>query len=347
MTADYIAFHAADRPDAVAIVNDGCEITYVEFSRDIRKFTIALREFGLSRGATVAIDCDDNYFNWLLRLACEQLLLVSAPLVVQDNQNSLPLPWECDLILSGRDISAGRAKRHHHLTSQWLHATLARPDQGEEPSPTKGPGDPLRIKQTSGTTGIPKRVLYSRRIHEAYVSKTTWIAGFTRQSRYLLSLPGTVPGPAGCVRSGGTVVFETRMTAGLAIATHGITHTTFAPIQLKKVLEELPESFAKPADLTILSTGAALSRTLRDRALARLATDVCDMYGSNEAGYVSSVRGNAEFGTVWPGVQVDVVDERDEPVPHGQVGRIRAKTDCIVEGYIDDLDATARIFKNG
>jgi len=108
----------------------------------------------------------------------------------------------------------------------------------------------------------------------------------------------------------------------------------------------LPEDFVKPADLTILSLGARVSRALRDKAIARLATDVCDLYGSNEAGFVSSTRGNAEIGTVWPGVQIEVVDERDRPVPSGELGRIRVRTDCMVEGYLDDPEATARAFRD-
>jgi len=71
------------------------------------------------------------------------------------------------------------------------------------------------------------------------------------------------------------------------------------------------------------------------------------MYGSNEAGYVSSMRGNVEFGSVWPGAQVEVVGDRDQPLPFGEMGRIRVKTDCMVEGYLNDPEATARVFRNG
>ena len=347
MTADHIAFHAAERPDAIALVDNGRALTYAEFSRDIRKFTRAVHEFGLPRGATLAIDCDDNYFNWLLRLACEELGLVTATFIVPEGRGSQLLLRDFDLVLSGKDIPADSAKRHHRITSQWLQGILARADVGPVPKPAKGPDDPLRIKHTSGTTGTPKKVLYSRRIHEGLITKTMWIAGFTRRSRYLLALPRTVPGPAGCIRAGGTVIFEDPMSVGQAIATHAITHTSLAAIQLKKILDELPANFAKPPELTILSSGAAIPGVLRDRALARLATDVCDIYGCNEAGYISSTQGHAEFGSVWPGVQIEVVDERDHPVPQGEIGRIRIKSDCMVQGYLDDPETTGRVFRDG
>ena len=74
MTTDYIAFHAAERPSAVAIVVNGREISYAEFARDLRKMTRALREFALPRGAFVAIGVDDIYLRWLLRFAFERLV---------------------------------------------------------------------------------------------------------------------------------------------------------------------------------------------------------------------------------------------------------------------------------
>ena len=47
MTSSFIAFHAAERPDAIAIIDNGREITYSAFASDIRKCVDALRAFGL------------------------------------------------------------------------------------------------------------------------------------------------------------------------------------------------------------------------------------------------------------------------------------------------------------
>jgi len=347
VTAEYIAFHAADRPDAVAIVTNGRSITYAEFARDIRKFTRALRGLQLPRGSTAAIDCDEPYFNWLLRLAFEQLRVVTASVGLPDRPDVLAQMRDFDIVLSGKSFVAG-ATRHHPTRTAWLQGVLASGDEDTEPTPEKRPDDPLRIVLTSGTTGTPKKLLYTRRVHESLITRTLWCAGFTRDSRYLLALPSSVAARTTCVRAGGAIVIEKRMKAGEAIATHAITHTTMPPFILKAVLDELPEGFAKPPDLTILSFGAAVSRGLRARALARLATDVCDIYSSNEVDYVSSIRGAAaEMGSIWPGVRVEVVDDHDRPLPFGEVGQIRIRTDNMVHRYLDDPQATARVFKDG
>ncbi|HYC14416.1 MAG TPA: class I adenylate-forming enzyme family protein [Stellaceae bacterium] len=347
MTPAYIAFHAGGRPDAVAIVNDGREITYADFWRDIRKFTAGLRDFGLPRGAKVLIDCDDVYNHWLLRFAFERLGVITATTSPRQDSASLSFLRNFDLVLSERDFRAEGARRRHRMTAQWLQEIFASGDEDDAPALVAHSEDPLRILQTSGTTGTPKGVLYSRRIHDRAIEKVMWFVGFTHRSRYLQALPLGVGGPTACMRAGGIVIMERRMTTAEAITAHAITHTTLPPIALKQVLDELPESFVKPAELTILSLGARLSGALRDKAISRLASDVCDLYGSNEAGFVSSTRGTAEVGTVWPGVEVEIVDEEDRPLPYGALGRIRVRTDCMVERYLDDPDTTARAFRDG
>ena len=63
MIADDITFHAEERPHAVALINNGHEITYVKFSHDIGRFARALRDFGLPPGSSAAVACDDFQAN--------------------------------------------------------------------------------------------------------------------------------------------------------------------------------------------------------------------------------------------------------------------------------------------
>ena len=351
MTPEFIAFHAVERPSAVALVNEGREITYAEFVRAIPKFTRALREFGLPRGARVAIGCEDAYFHWLLRIGCEELGLVAASLPAS-TPGSWPFLGDFDLILSGADLSSESLSRCRHAAPDWLEGILAGPDVSEEPPRwADSPDDPMRMAYTSGTTGTPKKLLFSRRNHENSIAKAMWINAFTQRSRNLLAMPFTVAGAytnaTACLRCGGTVVVESRMTLEQAITLHAITHTTLAPISVKSLLDGLSNAFEKPAELTIVSWGAPISRPLRERVLARLATDLCDLYGSNEAADVCSTRGTAELGSVLPKVEVEIVDESHRPLPFGEVGQIRVKTDCMVDDYLDDPETTRRKFRDG
>jgi acyl-coenzyme A synthetase/AMP-(fatty) acid ligase len=355
MTAAFIEFHATERPDAVALIENGRTITYAEFSRDIRKFTEALREFDLPRQGRVAIICDNVYVHWLLRLACEELGLISASVRATGDLNFLALLDDFDLTLLDRTLDSARTGRQIVITPQWLDGIVGRADWAHPAAVGKQPDDPLRILHTSGTTGTPKRLLYPRRVHEHSVTKSMWFNGVARQSRYLLTIPFTVgasyANATACIRSGAMVVVEDRTSLADAILRYGITHLALAPIHLKRMLDELPSPFAKPPKLTIFSFGAAVSGALCERALAEVATEVCDMYGSNEAGYVSSMRWRSApqslISCVWPGVQVQIVDDRDRPLPFGQPGQIRVKTDCMVQGYLNDDEASQRMFRDG
>ena len=75
MTAEYVAYHGIERPDAIAVVSNGREIPYMELDRDIRAMSRALRELGLSRGHSVAIRSDNLYVHWLLLLAVWRSIL--------------------------------------------------------------------------------------------------------------------------------------------------------------------------------------------------------------------------------------------------------------------------------
>ncbi len=122
-----------------------------------------------------------------------------------------------------------------------------------------------------------------------------------------------------------------------------------SPAWLRQVLRDLPSGFQKPAELFVASFGAALPQPLRQEALERLATEVVEFYGSNEVGFVSSIRyeGRSGLGAIWPTARVEIVDEDERAMPAGTPGKIRAQTDAMVEGYVDDPEATARMFRNG
>jgi len=141
------------------------------------------------------------------------------------------------------------------------------------------------------------------------------------------------------------------MSIAEAVLTHKITHLAAPPFCLKQIVDELPEDFARPEELTIFSFGAAVSGTLCEQALAKFATEICDLYGSNEAGYICSTRfqstPDTRFACVWPGVEIEIVDDRDRPLPFGALGQIRVKTDCMVQGYLNDPEASRRMFKDG
>jgi acyl-CoA synthetase (AMP-forming)/AMP-acid ligase II len=352
MTVSHIAFHATERPEAIALVNNGDAITYARFNRDLGAMTAALREFGLPRGATAAVGCEDIYFHWLLLLGAEQLGVATVSLVGFEDRSSFPTLASMDLVLSEQPFDADMARRHHPIDRAWLELVLAREPEDEIGRIPHGTDDAIRVIRTSGTTDTAKRVRLLRHMFDSWVDNWIWFHGLTTRTRLLLTMPFAVGGSyahaTACLRVGGTTVVETRMALAAALARHGISHVILAPLYLRKLIEDLPRDYP-PAGFTISSFGAPVSAGLRARAADRLTRDVQDMYGCNEAGFIASAGPDSADGlsSIWPGVEVEIVDDRGRPLPRGQAGDIRVKTAWMTSGYIDDPEATNGKFRDG
>jgi 2,3-dihydroxybenzoate-AMP ligase len=355
-TSDYVAFHAAERPDTLALISNGRQVSYAELARTIGKFARALDEFGLPWGSSVAIACDDLYVHWLLLLACEHRGVATASISASDMRAPLALRASVDLVLAGPGIPITGAPQDRSLTPEWLQGVFARADVELEPAAPGKPDDLIRIAYSSGTTGTPKRILLLRRMIEPRMREFAAQFEFTPQSRYLLTGPLNVLHMYGvtmaCVRSGGTVVFDlvgNTLNVARSVSAYGITRVSLFPMVLKQVLDALPRGFVKPPNLTIHSIGAPISEALRERALQRLAVDFLRGYGCNEtaAVYVSRAPRADSFGSIWPEIEVEIVDDNDRPLPSGTIGHIRLRTQCMVDEYPDDPEATHRCFKNG
>ncbi|HKX07080.1 MAG TPA: class I adenylate-forming enzyme family protein [Stellaceae bacterium] len=355
MTADYVAYHAAERPAALAVLHNGRALSFVELDRDIRRAMDALGALGVRPGGSVAVSTDDLYLHWLLLLACERLGIAAASVGPGEaSLRELDHLWaSVDMVLTAPDIVVAGTRRYQALTPSWIEDALAGAPPGDMPAPRKMPNDPVRIVRTSGTTGLSKRFLVTRRMHDALSAEWQWGFALGPRCRYLQTLSllvrATFDLGSACLRAGGTLVLESRMQFLDAISAHAITHAIVLPIHLKASLDRLPPDFTKPPELAIVSFGAALSDALRARAMARLATSICDLYGTVEVSIASAIwrPGTDGVGTVWPGVRVEAVDERGTVVPRGEMGRLRIKTGWMSLGYLDDPETTARMFRDG
>jgi acyl-coenzyme A synthetase/AMP-(fatty) acid ligase len=164
---EYLGFHAAERPADIALIVDGRAIPYGEFKRDVATLSRALREFDLSRGSLVTVGCEDLYGHWLLLLAFERLGIVTASLSSGEGADCRPLLASSDLVLSEPGFPIEGAKCHQPLSHQWLsHALTGKEDTQTDTDHPENPEAPLRIARTSGTTGVSKRLLFTRRIHD-------------------------------------------------------------------------------------------------------------------------------------------------------------------------------------
>ena len=76
-------------------------------------------------------------------------------------------------------------------------------------------------------------------------------------------------------------------------------------------------------------------------------------YGLTEASPVCSVvrremiHKPGSIGTVVPGAEAKVVDDRENELPAGEIGELVIRGDNVMKGYYKDDEATARVIRNG
>lgn len=352
MTPDHIEQLALQDPAAPAVIDEDRLISRAQLRRELDCMAAALYDLGVVEGTRVALACEHGYVHWLLVLACERLGAVSDAVLDPRREDWAALHQRADLLLS-TFRPPPMACRHQVINQAWLDHLLGRLDLPALPPLSHNPDAPARVARTSGTTGNSLRLLLSRGDVAQRVRNWSTLLGLDSQSRYLLTLQPSAATAcyqaAACMQAGAVLVFAPATQAWQAIARHRVTHTACLPGMLAQWLAGLPAGFEKPPALRVVCGGAAVSASLREQALARLATSFEDLYASNEAGLIATGLSAAEgaAGSLWPGVKVQVVDDQGHELSAGQTGRIRVRTSGMAQGYLDAPAASAAHFQDG
>ena len=191
---------------------------------------------------------------------------------------------------------------------------------------------PLVI-ETSGSTGVPKRVLLSRRAVLASVAATTQRLG--AEGRWVLALPATyVAGLMVVARSlvaGHEPVPMEGSFAGAARESAGPVFASLVPTQLVRLLDDPAETAALAVLHTVLLGGGPVDPALRARAAAA-GLHVVATYGASETA----------GGCVYDGRPLDGVDVRI-----GAEGRVAVSGPMLFDGYDGDPGLTAATLVDG
>ena len=348
-TISYLRYYAVHRPTATAVISGGQEISYQQFDRDIRKMVYGLRDLELDTGASIGVQHPRFYLHFLILLAAEYLGILSFSYRVGNLEELEPFLATLDMVLYADGNKPESPKRLHCLSQEWVESVLAKDSGPALAAAYATPQTPARILHSSGTTGIPKLMTLTRQNHEVWVRQYEFRTNFGYQSRYLATMGFWVQAfyayATACVRKGGVCVCDLNETIAEALAKYSITHFTCVPHTLIQVLDGLPGTYRKSADLTIFTIGAPVSETVRDRVRRLLASDIVESYGTSEVAAICTMRSDGT-GTILPGVRVEVVDDQDKQVMHAP-GRIRVETDASVNRYLNDPEASRRMFRDG
>ncbi len=348
-TVTFIGYHAAQRPDDVALIANDRTTTYNTFYLDIGRMVAALRGLGLQQGNAVAIEIPQRYLHLVMALSCEAIGAATFSYEESERTVVADLLATVDLVICMTGNEPQDARRLQLFDQAWLDTVLAHePEQPVQVAPI-GPTTPLRIVKSSGTTGSVKVMIHTGRVHQHWIQQFQFRTGLNRASRYLLAANFVVQAfhahTVTCFRMGGTVVYNDRYDPAGLLASSNATHTTLFPYALIHVMDNLPDGYVKAGNLTIVTIGAPVSAELRRRVKQRLANDLMEAYGTNEVCALCTMDGEGN-GVVLPGVPVETVDEAGNAV-FGEPGSVRITSAGVVDGYLDNPEATRAMFRDG
>lgn len=348
-TAEYIETLAAAEPRRLALREGDSELDYAQLHGFIAQCGLELQRLGVGRGTRVAVAGPGFGIQLVLLLAAESLGAVTATFEAADDPDADWLFTQVDRVFACREQAVPPNARFHLVDAAFAQR-LALPPRAPGPAWDPPPlHEPHRITRTSGSGGRAKFMLLPRQAQE-------WQIRTALDTRHWEMEPGTrllVLSPlvvnagfaraSGCLRRGGAVLAG----GGGDIAALDPTHIIGLPLQLERLLAELPPGYAPPRPVQVATFGGPLAPQLRERTRAVFGATVANRYGSNEAGGICDAMDATGAGVVIAGVEVRILDADGRDLPLGERGIVAVRSPALVEGYLERPQETAAAFRDG
>ena len=356
---------ACCEPDKLAAVHNGRPVTYATFWRMIERVRRGLKAKAANHGIAILL-VKDLLDAWILSLAARSLGL-EASLIANHDQAALfeGLDVACLITLSD-EPAAGVA-----APTGAIGLTLASPSRQADLE--DGPLPPLpddlaagaQILLTSGTTGASKKVqlpygatrdLIDDRVAEYHALGD----GFRRLDAAtvinIMSMGlwtgGGFMWPTMVWGQGGAVVMYDAADLQRSFDWPGLTHTLATPALLAWLMA-LPEgSFPDLPDmqLAVVSGGLspALTRQIQRRLTRRILVNLSSTEGGGFARSIIETEEDLRWYKLHPGRIIEVVDDAGNPLPPGELGRLRVNVrPRLATGYLGDPQTSAKFFADG
>lgn len=346
----YLQHNADENPRGVFSQSADQTMTNAEAVVSVKKLAYEMRRLGVRAGDIVALDLPDQ----LSILFTEAVFHEAAISTVIPDGHVVGDAFRVDWVFSNRTPTPQGDARIVTVDARFLQQVEQNP---YGISPSDEPIQTLRIVFSSGTTGRPNAIALGREMEQVMdAALDTWFVG----SPYLCMMDtGTAWGIGEFFLSvkGGQPYLSAGGASPAAIVRiaheNSVKTLKGSPAQVVAVVSELEKlQRTLPSIQAVIVAGTVMPPGAAERT--RLATEGCVIfgnYGSTEAGGATSRlyesddpfdAGHAHRGSV-----IEIVDEDDQPVPDGQIGRIRHRSPGMAHGYLGNPEATSRAFRDG
>ena len=370
--ASILTESAGRAPGSPAVRLDETELSYAELDERSARLATLLREKGLGPGDRIGVMLPNvpefpiAYYGVLRAGAVVvpmNVLLKRREIAfyLEDSGARLLLAWHG----FAEEARAGAAEAGAELV-EVEPAAFAAALAGHEPAPRLAEvaeDDTAVILYTSGTTGKPKgaELTHANLARNAEVSSRT-TCEIDAGDVVLGALPlfhsfGQTVGMNASLRVGACLTLVPKFDPGEALETmqrDRVTHFYGVPTMFGALLHH-PErqGFDTSSLRTCITGGASMPVEVLRGFEDAFGAIVLEGYGLSETSPVSSSnhpdkeRKPGSIGTPLEGVEMQVVDEDDNPVAQGEVGEIVIRGHNVMKGYWQRPDATEEAMRGG
>lgn len=376
-------YHLAQRPDAVAVVQEDYRLTVRRFHERVNQLAAGLTELGVGRGDVVALLLYNRPEFLELVYATNRIGAVFLPLnyrlseeewaFILGHAEAKVVVTEPEFVRPTDRISGKPTGLEHRIlvtddppSPEWTgYEALLDRHRGAYVAPVDvEPDDLQRLMYTSGTTSRPKGVRITYGNLQAKNLAHIVHFGLTPADTTLVCGPlyhvGGLDMPAlATLYAGGSVVLQRRFdpTGVLrAIQEQKVTNAWLAPAMVNAVLE-VPdrEAYDTSSFRFILGGGEKTPEPVLRRILRAFPNAwFADAYGLTETvsgdTFLDRDHALSKLGSVGrpvPHTRVRIVDDTGREVPAGELGEITLRGPKVFAGYWRDEKATAAALRDG
>ncbi|MGI5162058.1 class I adenylate-forming enzyme family protein [Microbispora sp. CA-102843] len=364
---------AVKAPDALCLADASNRLTYAQVNTRVNQAAAALLDLGVRPGDAIAV-CARNSIEYMellhaasklnVRIVTLNFWLRAAELrrlaTHSDARwlfvDAATLPIVAD-DLKGDELDGLKVLTLHDVPGSDLpdFTGLAASGDSAEPDVRPNPDAPFWMMYTSGTTGNAKGVVRSQYRTSACTLYGVVEFGFHREDRFLALSPffhGVTFYALMCLMAGGAVFIRPSFDAGDvldAIRDDELTCSFMVPTMLGMLNERFEQTGATRGRVRMLLTGGApMSTSLKERTLANFGPVLYEFYGSTESGYITALHprdqrrkerccGQPAFGS-----EVEIRDQHGRALPAGEVGEVFTKCAGRFDEYYKDPERTAQ-----
>ncbi len=349
---DIMAHHAVHSPHHTALVFGERRVSWGEMNRGINRVANRLLAAGITRGDKVGTLMRTSLEHFYLMWGTMKAGAVAVPMSALLSPDQI-----CGLIQDADARFVFTDEDHRGMLEPGLDSlTCVRPDgfystaksgrwgalaewlegaSEEEPPVRLLLDDDANISYSSGTTGVPKGVLYTHRARQHFGSAYAWHMKSDAASIAVSTVPlysnGTSIVMFPILYSGGMLVFMDGFDAGRfqrIVERERATHTFMVPTQFVKLLVHADFGRVDLSSMQVFITaGSPMRPDLKREVFQKLGPRLSELYGLSEGGVVMSrpdeqAARPLSAGKPLPGFECRIIGDDDKELPRGETGEI-------------------------